>query len=295
MKRVLVSVAFCAAGCSFHMQNDSPGDDTTASDAGAGGNAVTDTDGDGVADATDNCPTMANADQHDHDGDGRGDRCDVCPHLVDAGGDADGDGVGDACDPRPTEAGDRIALFEGFYGPISWTPVFGDAWQVASGAVVQTDTAMQHQIMSGLSLGNAFVEARVKVDQLTASAASRKSVGLVLGYQDTSDYFFCGLASPQGYAEVEGGRVGDGQYYFNQDPFNAQMPGDWTVIQARTTQAPGDYAHMDCTGHRDQVDSQTGYDDDADASGDIGLRTNGADASFDYVFVVEVPPPPPPS
>lgn len=278
------------------MQNapGSGGDDTTTPDA-SGANATTDTDGDGVVDSIDNCPTMANTDQHDHDGDGRGDVCDVCPHLVDAGGDADGDGVGDACDPRPTEAGDRIALFEGFYGPGNWNAVIGDPWQVANGDAVQSDTVMQHQIMAGLSLANAFVDVRVKVDQVTNSAASRKSVGVVLGYKDTGDYFFCGLASPQGYAEVEGGRVGGGQYYFNQNQFDAQMSGDWTVIQARTTQAPGDVAHMDCTGHRGQVDSQTGYDDDADASGDIGLRTNGANASFDYVFVVDVPPPPPSS
>jgi YVTN family beta-propeller protein len=37
-----------------------------------------DQDGDGVADATDNCPTVANAGQADGDGDGRGDACDPC-------------------------------------------------------------------------------------------------------------------------------------------------------------------------------------------------------------------------
>ena len=271
------------------------GDDTSAPDAQTGPTAGGDSDGDGVADAIDNCPTMPNPDQHDHDGDGRGDVCDVCPHLVDAGGDADGDGVGDACDPRPTEAGDRIALFEGFYGPIHWTPVIGNDWQVQNGSVVQDDTNMQHQIVSGLSLGNVFIEARVRVDQLTQYPQARKSVGVVLGYKDTNDYFFCGLAEPQGSPEVEGGRVGDGQYNYNQDVFGAQMPGDWTTLQARITQPPNDVAHIDCTGHRGQIDAQTGYDDDADASGDIGLRTNGADASFDYVFVVEVPPPPPSS
>src|SRR5512143_1152913 len=146
MKRVLVSVV--VAGCSFHMQ-DAPGggDDTTTPDASGTTNPASDTDGDGVADAIDNCPTTPNADQHDHDGDGRGDVCDVCPHLVDAGGDADSDGVGDACDPNPTTAGDRIALFEGFYGPVNWNPVVGDVWPVSGGAIVQSDPNMQHQIM----------------------------------------------------------------------------------------------------------------------------------------------------
>lgn len=37
-----------------------------------------DADGDGVSDAQDNCPTVANSDQSDVDGDGVGDACDQC-------------------------------------------------------------------------------------------------------------------------------------------------------------------------------------------------------------------------
>jgi hypothetical protein len=38
-----------------------------------------DADGDGVRDAQDNCPSVANSDQLDEDGDGVGDACDSCP------------------------------------------------------------------------------------------------------------------------------------------------------------------------------------------------------------------------
>jgi hypothetical protein len=38
-----------------------------------------DVDGDGVADAEDNCLTVPNADQRDVDGDGLGDACDLTP------------------------------------------------------------------------------------------------------------------------------------------------------------------------------------------------------------------------
>jgi hypothetical protein len=38
-----------------------------------------DADGDGVADDSDNCATVANADQTDSDGDGTGDACDPTP------------------------------------------------------------------------------------------------------------------------------------------------------------------------------------------------------------------------
>lgn len=54
--------------------------------------ALLDGDGDGVPDALDNCPAVANADQSDFDGDGAGDACDV---------DDDNDGVIDAQDVCP--------------------------------------------------------------------------------------------------------------------------------------------------------------------------------------------------
>ena len=84
--------------------------------------ALTDGDGDGSADACDNCPVDPNAGQADADGDLIGDLCDVCPldptDDVDADGlccdvdnccdvfnpdqeDADGDGAGDPCDVDP--------------------------------------------------------------------------------------------------------------------------------------------------------------------------------------------------
>jgi len=41
-----------------------------------------DDDGDGILDGTDNCPTVANADQADADGDGVGNACDACPNTL---------------------------------------------------------------------------------------------------------------------------------------------------------------------------------------------------------------------
>ena len=86
-----------------------------------------DTDGDGVFDGVDNCPTVPNPDQADADGDGVGDACDSCTDTDGDGfgnpgfpvntcptdncpstpnptqADADGDGVGDACDGCPND------------------------------------------------------------------------------------------------------------------------------------------------------------------------------------------------
>ena len=69
----------------------------------------TDSDNDGVADTTDNCPLIANADQKDYNSNGQGDACDPMPMpsvdglvtkdktgtVVAFAGDFDGDGYGD--------------------------------------------------------------------------------------------------------------------------------------------------------------------------------------------------------
>lgn len=56
--------------------------------------ALVDTDKDGIADAKDNCPALANKDQKDTDSDGMGDVCDD---------DKDGDGVSNAQDAFPLD------------------------------------------------------------------------------------------------------------------------------------------------------------------------------------------------
>ena len=71
-----------------------------------------DTDGDGIADGDDNCPTTSNSNQADVDGDNIGDACDSdndndgvldgvdnCPVVSNSDQtDFDGDGIGDACE-----------------------------------------------------------------------------------------------------------------------------------------------------------------------------------------------------
>ena len=71
---------------------------------GVGDACEADSDGDGVIDDIDNCPTAANTSQVDADRDGRGDTCD---------GDDDGDGVADGDDRCPSTAAGAPVLSTG--------------------------------------------------------------------------------------------------------------------------------------------------------------------------------------
>ena len=111
------------------------GEDTTELDLSISGEPdPPDTDGDGILDNADNCPTTSNADQKDTDGDGQGDACDgdldgddianatdnclEAPNASQA--DLDGDGVGDACDPLSW-------AFSGFFAPVNNSPTVNAA------------------------------------------------------------------------------------------------------------------------------------------------------------------------
>ncbi len=85
---------------------------------------ILDSDGDGVPDVSDNCPSDPNADQQDTDEDGQGDVCDNdddndgiadasdnCPLDFNPGQeDADNDGTGDVCDGDETVTADRDSI-----------------------------------------------------------------------------------------------------------------------------------------------------------------------------------------
>lgn len=133
---------FCRAGVCALLDGEvdaGPSDAVDAADAADGGGK--DVDGDGVVNAADNCPTIANANQANEDGDPRGDACDECPPVASTMViDADGDGVGDPCDPHPTVPGDAIVVFEGFSSgiPATWTK--NGLWTAAGGdALIAAD------------------------------------------------------------------------------------------------------------------------------------------------------------
>lgn len=110
MRRGLVIVG-ALAGCVEPAASPSELDPPRAH-PGPAGAWFHDEDGDGVVDASDNCPHVGNPAQAD-----QGERA--------AG--AVADGVGDACDPQPALAGNAIALFVGQFSPTANAAVDGDA------------------------------------------------------------------------------------------------------------------------------------------------------------------------
>ena len=75
--------------------------------------APLDTDGDGIHDSEDNCPTIPNPDQSDTDGDGIGNVCDGCPDDFDPDqSDSDNDLIPNVCDPFPDDPDNEQAQCE---------------------------------------------------------------------------------------------------------------------------------------------------------------------------------------
>ena len=75
---------------------------------------------------------------HDEDGDGIDDACDVCPHIANPDqADRDGDGVGDVCDPHPDDPIDRIAFFDPFTTMLPQWTFMGNGTYSGDAIIVQ--------------------------------------------------------------------------------------------------------------------------------------------------------------
>lgn len=294
-RSVRLALVLFVAACSFrHGAAPAASDASDASAPGSDGRvdaqldapANSDRDGDGIPDSADNCPTVANADQHDEDADGVGDACDPCPQVANATTDSDGDGLPDACDPHPGTAGDHLVHFEPFKTagalPSDWTAKAGasnmwtvsaDALQLAVGnttdIIVYDTTSTRHAIDVGFDV---------------ASTPSGQSFVTVL--TDTSSninqFVACGIRVDTQYREL---------LTFDQ-PANPQF----VALATDTSEAvpvPGSYrvfSVMDPTGESCTVPTATSTHDmvgshSSFGNTDVGLRVMNATVSFRYIAI----------
>jgi len=163
-----------------------------------------DVDGDGRANDVDNCPTMANADQHNEDADARGDACDLCPHVSQvAFTNGDGDGVDDACDPFPAAAGDAIVRFEPFTTlPADLTRT--GTWAVSGDEVLQTATGLT-RLFVPVNLGKVTAEIGGRI---TAISGTSRELKVVAGETAPSEWSSCSFddtdaTAPKYVLEIE--------------------------------------------------------------------------------------------
>ncbi len=262
--------------------------------------ASTDTDGDGVPNAIDNCPTIANADQHDEDGDGVGDVCDNCPSVANPSqanttepGNVTGDKVGDACDPHPLTA-DVIAAFEPFTGtgaPLGWT-VHSGTWTSALDSVSQSDdTNVAIAYRTAGTWTDMVVDVGVHVDSVlpvTPQVTNTRSLGLFVFYTPVTNAagtgYICTLtddASNNNPAKLSIANE-NAAGMNNVIASSGSLSGPIAAGNDYTLRASADGQNIGCGLLGGTSVSTT---DQTWTSGGVALRTNRVAASYRYVTV----------
>ena len=275
-------IATAACGFSGHAGGDAvPGDDADAPPANA------DTDGDGVLDASDNCPAIPNPLQRDHDADGHGDECDLCPHVTNpADPDADGDGVGDDCDPRVGP--DTRLSWNGFYDAAEldgWTLIPVADWSIdpVKGVLQRTGSTDIGEARVPAERTDVFVATRGKVVDVPPGSTYR-SIGLSLGVvgEPATQYYSC---CPHAIGTAANNLAYFG--YWGQST-EAQVPlgvaieagSDFRVVESITS------AGMTCSATTPTPVTVSSPTIGASHTGQVALWSDDYAVEFDYLFVV---------
>ncbi len=168
MRRLLV-LTVLIAGCRLHFDEISSDaiDPNDTNDATLAGH---DEDGDGIDDAIDNCPHVANVDQAN----------------------GDGDGVGDICDPYPTQPTETIVLFDPFTSIESGWMNLGGMQAMSDGESIGADARN-----GSLRYARPFVPAFDVIELAGAVGAAGPGgplqIALSLREQTDSQSYYCEL------------------------------------------------------------------------------------------------------
>jgi len=258
---------------------------------------ASDTDGDLIPNASDNCPTTYNPDQNDEDGDGKGDVCDNCPVTSNAGQvNGDGDGVGDACDPHPGDPllHDYILWMDGFAGSTLGGYLVSGPWSKnGTGSVINGNrTGAQSLQIPAAFVGPVIsttdelrVYTKITVLETDSDGSGNKGAGAIvftkgdlgsgwrcIGVLNTDNLEIDDLAANQPLTSAFG--------------FNVNLND--TVPLGLSAYPNGVIAgeNIDCT-YSFTINALDSGSDTTQMGGSGGLTTLGARARFDYLFIIQ--------
>jgi hypothetical protein len=200
---------------------------------------------------------------HDEDGDGVPDAVDNCPHLANPDQlDADGDGIGDACDPEPANPRQHLALFATLQPTDQPLTLNGGTW------TQDTDSLDFDGNTSGdLRYALAGTNARVSVGADIVDVANGSDVQhqLAVGFEpDAPPIFFGELTQQPGFEGADLAEY-DGSNYSQPaiDPLANGVHAGSATVQVTMTAS-------DATGAVDAGWPNDFYDVSGSAAGYVG-------------------------
>ncbi len=246
-----------------------------------------DTDGDGVKNGNDNCPSVPNADQHNEDGDPYGDACDPCPIVAnDVEIDSDGDGVGDTCDPHPAVAGDKIYLFESFKNGVpngpGWDPFGG--WMAGTDAVsVNVNAGHANLAFTMPTTGHETTWTAMTLTSIGANPGNLRGGGPMdeksaSGSDGISCELFVDLNGSNNIGLIKGSGSGG----------SSLMEGgsSWTIGMRNVLKLTRDLTSYTCVNGATSSMAASGF---MGITPETGIWLANATATFDYIFIVTSP------
>ena len=249
-----------------------------------------DLDGDGIANADDNCARSGNPDQHDEDRDAFGDACDNCPttpnvtqaDTTEVAVNAFEDGVGDACDYRPGLAGDQVGAFFSWATPEQMDAWTGTGWTLDSDEL-RTTGAARWQIKRG-ETGNGLIV----VAEITALDLSAGPLTISLDGDGINAGLTCTLQQGLGGEELVAREIGGAMDLVNvsgQNPLIARSLAAWR----RVTLAANE---LECRIEQGstKTDASILLTDDI-FTGTYSLSSSGASAALSSLIVLTAPGP----